>query len=102
MKMGRVEMMDQVLSEFYHGAIHPEEEYQPRDEEYRQIQKRIEEKKTALLARVEKDHPEFREEMECLLEEICALEAMDMEKSYIRGMRMGARLALGLLGREQE
>ena len=94
--------MDRVLSEFYHGAIHPQEDDLPRDEEYRRIQKRIEEKKAALFARIEKDYPTARDEMECLLEEICALEAMDMEKCYIRGMRMGARLALGLLGNEQK
>ena len=94
--------MDQVLSEFYHGAIHPQEEYRPGDEEYRQIQKRIEEKKNAFLARIERECPTARDEMESLLEEICALEAMDMEKCYIRGMRMGARLALGLLGDEQK
>ena len=87
--------MDKILRELYHGAIHPEEAYRPMSEEHRQAQKQVEQEKSALLNRIEDS--QLREEIEDLLVQITALEAMEMEDVYIQGMKMGARLALGLL-----
>ena len=86
--------MDKILQELYHGMIHPEEAYRPVSAEHRQAQKQVEQKKDALLKRIEDSC--FREEIEDLLMQITALEAMEMEEAYIQGMRMGARLALEL------
>ena len=87
--------MDKILQELYHGMIHPEEAYRPMSEEQRQAQKQIEQKKNALLNGIEDSR--LCEEIEDLLVQITALEAMEMEEVYIQGMRMGARLALGLM-----
>ena len=94
--------MDKILQEFYHGTIHPEEEYRPMSEEHQHALKDWEHKKDALMERIEKDAPALQAEMEELMEQATLLEGMAMEECYIQGMKMGARLALGLLGKNRE
>lgn len=48
--------------------------------------------------RLEQINSDMRREVEDLLDAMNVADAMDMEETYIRGMRMGARLALALLG----
>ena len=92
--------MDKILQELYRGMVHPQEEYKPMGEEYRQAQKVLDQKREILLEQIGQNNPELRAEVEGMLERITALEAMEMEEVYIQGMRMGARLALGLLGKD--
>ena len=90
--------MDNILQELYHGMIHPEEAYRPMSEEHQHAQKQLTRKTAALLERVGLNDARLRDEIEELLNQATELEAMAMEDCYIRGMRMGARLVLGLLG----
>ncbi|MBQ7885757.1 MAG: hypothetical protein IJ313_02565 [Clostridia bacterium] len=90
--------MDKILQELYHGMIHPEEEYQPRGEEHCRKIKEIAAQKAALLEKLEQNNLELRREVEALLDATNAADAVDMEEAYIQGMRMGAKLALALLG----
>ena len=92
-------MMDNILQEFYHGMIHPEEEYRPMSEEHQQAQKQLTRKTAALLERIALSDTQLRDEVEELLNQTAALEAMAMKECYIQGMRMGARLAMGLLSK---
>ena len=94
--------MDKILRELYHGAIHPEEAYRPMSEEHQRLQKVWEYKKEVLMERMEEDAPALCAEMNQLMEQAALLEAMGMEECYIQGMKMGARLALGLLDNAKE
>ena len=91
--------MDKILQELYRGMIHPQEEYRPMDEEYRQTQKVLDQERKILLEQIGQNNSELRAEVEGMLERITELEAMELEEVYIQGMRMGARLALELLGK---
>ncbi|MBR5301430.1 MAG: hypothetical protein IKU38_01175 [Clostridia bacterium] len=89
--------MDKVLQELYHGMIHPEEEYQPA-EEIRQERNRLDRQQQRLMEQLCKISSQICTEIEELFEAETAVDAMEMENAYIQGMRMGARLALALLG----
>ena len=94
--------MDNILQEFYHGMIHPEEEYRPMSEEHQQAQKQLTRKTAVLLERIAMSDAQLSDEVEELLNQTTALESMALEECYIRGMRMGARLMLGLLNKSNE
>ena len=94
--------MDNILQEFYHSMIHPEEEYRPMSEEHQQAQKQLTRKTATLLERIGMSDARLRDEIEELLNQTTELEAMAMEECYIQGMKMGARLALALLKEKQE
>ena len=93
--------MDNVLEHLYHGMIHPEEEYQP-TEEIRQERNRLDRRQLALMEQMRSANLQICEEIEALFEAENAVDAMEMEGAYIRGMRMGARLTLSLLGDQKK
>lgn len=88
--------MDNILHELYHGAIHPEEEYQP-TEEIRQKRQALDARWRMLLEGIEKTDPEWKREIHTLLEAENCADALEMEEAYVRGMHMGARLASALM-----
>ena len=94
-------MMDCILQELYHGMIHPEEEYQSA-EEIRQERSRVDRRQQVLMEQMCRISPQICGEIEELFEAENAVDAMEMENAYIRGMRMGARLALSLLGDQKK
>ena len=93
--------MDKVLQELYHGMIQPEEEYQPA-QEIRQERSRLDRRHQALMEQMCRIDPQICGEIEELFEAETAVDAMEMENAYIRGMRMGARLAMALLGEKAQ
>ena len=88
--------MDNILSELYHGILRPEEEYQPTDE-CRQTRKKLTAQQTMLLEKLSAIDPDMHRLFLAMLEAENAADAMDLEEAYVQGMRMGARLALGLM-----
>ena len=93
--------MECILQKLYHGMIHPEEEYQPA-EKIRQERSKLDNRQQVLMDRMRRIDPEMCTEIEELLEAENAVDAMEMEDAYIRGMRIGARLALSLLGDQKK
>ena len=94
------EKMDKVLQELYHGMIHPEEEYWPA-EEIRQERSKLDSRQQMLMEQLCRIDPQICGEIEELFEAENAVDAMEMEHAYIRGMHMGARLTLALLGEQK-
>ena len=93
--------MDNILQDFYHGRIHPEETYRPMLEAHNHKRKQMVQRQEKLIERIEKLDPDIRREFDDLLDEIGMVEAMEMEDIYTQGMRMGARLAMALMGKAQ-
>ena len=91
--------MDNILQDFYHGRIHPEETYRPMLEEHSRKRKQMAQRQKALLDRIRKLDPDIGEEFFNLLDEIEEIETMETENIYVQGMRMGARLAIALMGK---
>lgn len=89
--------MDKILQQLYQGTIHPQEDYRPILESYGQVRRKTSEKKQVLLDKIARENSELCIQVEELLDEINAVSAMEMEDTYIQGMRMGARLVMALL-----
>ena len=89
--------MESILNELYHGMLHPEEEYHP-SQACRATRKMLAARQAVLLEKMRETDPDMCCEVEEILEEENAADAMEMEEAYVQGMRLGARLALGLLG----
>lgn len=86
-----------VLEAMYRGAIHPQEMYHPIAEAHKRKRKEL---MAAQRDLIEKMDEECRDKLENLLEELDMVETVQMEETYIQGMRMGARLMMELLEKE--
>ena len=86
--------MENVLNMLYRGEIRPEEENCPMIEELTGARRAFALRRDQLLERLEEP---LRGEIEDLLEERMDVATYEMEDAYVRGMRMGARMAMELL-----
>ena len=91
--------MRDVLSMLYHGNIRPEEEYQPKNRALLAGRRKYAANRDKLLAEIEDDA--LKKKLISLLDERNELFADEMEDCYVQGMRMGARMAMALLGEEK-
>ena len=87
--------MNSVLNMLYRSEIRPDEEDQPMMEEIPAARRDYMRRRDKLLASL--DAP-LKEKAEALLEEREELAALEKEDAYVRGTRMGARMAAALLG----
>ena len=88
-----------VLHDIYHGNIRPEEDYQPSSKEVLVRRKRYAENRDRFFAEIEDEA--LKKKLMNLLDERSELFADEMEDCYVQGMRMGARMAMALLGEEK-
>lgn len=88
-----------VLHDMYHGKIQLEEDYKPSSEAVIVGRKRYAANRDKLLAEIEDDV--LKKKLTSLLDERNELFADEMEDCYVQGMRMGARMAMALLGEEK-
>lgn len=86
-----------ILEALYRGAIHPQETYRPMTEAHREKRRELMATQRRL---IEKMDGEARDELEGLLEELDRVEAMQMEEIYVQGMRMGAKMMMELMEKE--
>lgn len=87
--------MDNVLNMLYRGEIRPDEENRPMLEELTESRRDFARHRDQLLEKLDET---TRKNVETLLEERMDVACCEMEDAYVRGMRMGARMALELLG----
>ena len=81
---------------FYRGEIQPDAERTAMDE-IKEVRQAFACHRDKLLAKL--DDP-LREKVECLLEEREEVAAFEKEDAYVRGTRMGAKMAVALLKNE--
>ena len=91
MKMGKV------LNMLYRGEIRPDEVEKPMLDELDEARACYVHRRDKLLAQL--DAP-LRERLERLLEEREEVAALEKEDAYVRGTRMGAKMAVALLKNE--
>ena len=87
--------MGDVLHMFSRREIRPDEEKKPMMEELPLARRDYEKRRDRLLSSL--DAP-LRKKMQALLEEREEVAALEKEDAYVRGTRMGARMAAALLG----
>lgn len=87
-------MMNCILNRLYRSEIRPDEEDKPMMEELTCARRDYARRRDKLLAAL--DTP-LREKMEALLEEREEVAALEKEDAYVRGTRMGAKMAVALL-----
>lgn len=87
--------MGNVLNMLYRSEIRPDEADQPMMEELPAARRDYMRRRDKLLASL--DAP-LKEKVEALLEEREEVAALEKEDAYVRGTRMGARMAAALLG----
>ena len=88
-----------VLHDIYHGKVHWEEDYKPKSKAVLAGRKRYAANCNKLLDEIKDE--ELKAKLINLLEERNELFADEMEDCYVQGMRMGARMAMALLGEER-
>jgi len=88
-----------VLNELYRSEIHPDEENHPMLDELTAARKRFACQREAMLAELSAP---VRERVQSLLDERMEVAALEMEDAYVRGMRMGARMAMALLSDKKD
>ena len=86
--------MNTILNMLYRSEVRPDEEDKPMMEELTCARRDYARRRDKLLAAL--DAP-LREKMEALLEEREEVAALEMEDAYVRGTRMGAKMAVALL-----
>ena len=87
--------MEKVLNMLYRGEIRPDEENRPMLEELTEVRRNFAERRDRVLDKLDEA---TREKVEALLEERMEVATYEMEDAYVRGMRMGAKMAVELLG----
>lgn len=87
--------MGNVLNMVYRGEGRPDEAERPMMEELPAVRRDFERRRDKLLASL--DVP-LREKVEALLAEREEVAVLEKEDAYVRGTRMGARMAAALLG----
>jgi len=90
--------MKSILHALYSGDIHPAEDYISRSLPYKKLDEAFMRDSDAFSNKLDKT---LAEEYERLLDAHTDLFAIQEEVAYIRGMRMGAQLALELLAEEK-
>ena len=88
-----------VLNQLYNGEIHPEEDYKPVLPELLAARREFLAYRDRLLSELEEP---VRKKVLSLLEERTFLSSYEMEDAYVQGMKMGARMAVSLLGEEKK
>ena len=88
--------MNSILNQLYRSEIRPDEEDKPMMEELVQARRDFVRKRENLYTELEEP---MRNRIQALLEERMELAALEMEDAYVRGMRMGAKMALALMER---
>lgn len=86
--------MNSILNRLYRSEIRPDEADQPMMEELPAARRDYARRRDKLLASL--DAP-LKEKVEALLEEREEVAALEKEDAYVRGTRMGARMAAALL-----
>ena len=89
-------MMKSILNQLYRSEIRPDEEDKPLLEELIEARRAFVNRREALLAEMEEP---MRGRVRTLLEERLEVAALEMEDAYVRGMRMGAKMAMALMDR---
>ena len=87
-----------ILQRLYQGELRPEEQYHPRLKENCEMRKALREREHALLEKLDDD---IQKEVGKILDELNLIGVMELEDVYIQGMKLGAKLALELLGKEE-
>lgn len=87
--------MNDILNRIYGGALHPEEENIPHGELYLQRRREAQKAQEALFAKLDEA---MRREFTDMMEKYTLLTGMECEHSYVKGMQLGAQLALELTG----
>ena len=88
-----------VLHDIYHGKVHWEEDYQPKSKAVIAGRRRYAENRERLFAEIEDEA--LKKKLMNLMDERNELFADEMEDCYVQGMRMGAQMAMALLGEEK-
>ena len=86
--------MSNILAALYNGEIHPSEDYVPKTKEYKKLDEEFIHASDAFSDKLDKDSAE---EYERLIDMHADLLFMQEAESYIRGMRLGAKLVMELL-----
>ncbi|MBR5302150.1 MAG: hypothetical protein IKU38_04885 [Clostridia bacterium] len=89
--------MNHILHMLYRSEIRPDEEDKPIVEELPAARQDFERRRDRLLAKI--DAP-LRNQIQALMEEREEVAALEKEDAYVRGTRMGARMAAALLQEE--
>ena len=87
--------MKGILNMLYRSEIRPDEADQPMMEELPAARRDYMRRRDKLLASLDAT---LKEKVEALLEEREEVAALEKEDAYVRGTRMGARMAAALLG----
>ena len=88
-----------VLNQLYNGEIHPEENYRPLSPELIEAQREYQSHRDKLLEELDE---KLRRRVLDLLEERSFVASYEMEDAFVQGMRLGARMAVELLGEEKK
>ena len=91
--------MEDILNLLYRGELHPVENYRPMMPELIEARRAFVEHREALLVRLEE---KMRKEVQELFEERTFVASYEIEDAYVQGMRLGARMAIGLLEEEKK
>ena len=91
--------MENVLNMLYRGEIHPEEDYHPVMPEAREVRRTFLNHRDKLLEELDE---KLRRKVLDLLEERNFVASYEMEDAFVQGMRLGARMAVELLGEEKK
>ena len=89
--------MGKILQMLYRSEIRPDEEDKPIVEELPAARRDFARRRDKLLAKI--DAP-LRDQIQILMEEREEVAALEKEDAYVRGTRMGARMAAALLKEE--
>lgn len=89
--------MGKILQMLYRSEIRPDEEDKPIVEELPAARRDFARRRDRLLAKI--DEP-LRDQIQTLMEEREEVAALEKEDAYVRGTRMGARMAAALLKEE--
>lgn len=87
--------MESMLNQLYRGEIHPEEDYRPVIQELLDMRREFAEHREKLLSELD---GQMREKVRELLEERTFVSAYEIEDAYVQGMKLGARMAVELMG----
>ena len=86
--------MSSIMRDMYRGRVHPAEESEGLPEAYEEALHALNQKQQAYLSGLNETE---RAVCMAIWEEMTAVSTMEEEAAYVRGMRMGAKLALELL-----
>ena len=90
-------MKKSILEDLYYGNIHPDEDYTPCTDEYRQIIAAHLEKTGTFQKRLADIDPELQRTYVHLTDDLTRMLPMEMCTIYIDGFRRGARMMLEIL-----